>query len=197
MKLKEALLVVDVQNDFCPGGALGIPGGDKIVPKVNRYIKIFAKKKLPVFFTRDWHPVRTKHFKDFGGIWPVHCIQNSWGARFHPELKVPKEAVLLYKGLDPQADAYSAFQAENASGVRLPQLLKIMGIKELCIAGLATDYCVRFSVRDALKLSFKVRILVDAIEGVNLKADDSQKAIKEMVKLGAKKATLKDLEGKL
>jgi len=195
-KLKKALLVVDVQNDFCPGGALGVPEGDKIVPKINRYIKIFAKNKLPVFFTRDWHPVRTKHFKDFGGVWPVHCIQNSRGAQFHPKLKLPKKAILLYKGMDPEIDAYSAFQAESTNGVKLPQLLKIMGIDELYIGGLATDYCVRFSTRDALKVGFKVKILMDAIKGVNLKPKDSENAIKEMVKAGGKLITLKDLEAK-
>lgn len=194
MKLKKALLIVDAQNDFCPGGALGVPEGDKVVPKINKYIKIFIKKKLPVFVTRDWHPVRTKHFKDFGGVWPVHCIQNSWGAQFHPKLKLPKEAVLLYKGMDPEKDAYSAFQAEDTRGISFPQLLKIMGIKELYIGGLATDYCVRFSARDAIKLGLKVKILTDAIKGVNLKLKDSKEAIKEMSKLGAKKITLKDFK---
>jgi nicotinamidase/pyrazinamidase len=105
MRAKKALLIVDVQNDFCPGGALGIPCGDKIVPKINKYIKIFSKKKLPVFATRDWHPVKTKHFKDFGGVWPVHCIYNTRGALFHPDLKVPKEAFMLYKGMDPEKDS--------------------------------------------------------------------------------------------
>jgi len=190
-------LIVDVQNDFCPGGALGIPQGDKIVPKINKYINIFAKNEWPVFFTRDWHPVRTKHFKDFGGRWPAHCIQNSFGAQFHPKLKLPKEVVLLYKGLDPQVDAYSAFQAENDEGLNLGHLLKIMRIKELYIGGLATDYCVRFSARDAIKQGFKVRILIDAIKGVNLKPKDSEAAIREMVKMGVKKITLKDLEDKL
>lgn len=196
MKTKKALLVVDVQNDFCPGGALGIPEGDKIIPKVNKYIKIFAKKKLPIFATRDWHPVKTGHFKDFGGIWPVHCIQNSKGAQFHPKLKLPKDAILLYKGMNPEEDSYSSFHAEDSSGMRLPKLLNLMGVEELYIAGLATDYCVKFSTRDALKHGFKVKILVDAIQGVNLKPLDCEKAIKEMVKHGAKKITLKDMEAK-
>lgn len=195
-KSKKALLVVDMQNDFCPGGALSVPEGDKIIPKINKYIKIFVKKNLPIFVTRDWHPVRTQHFKDFGGAWPVHCIQNNQGAQFHPELKLPKSAILLYKGMDPTQDAYSAFQAENESGVKLPQLLKIMGISELYIGGLATDYCVRFSSRDALKQGLKVKLLTDAIKGVNLKPQDSDKAINEMVKLGAKLISLKDMEAK-
>jgi nicotinamidase/pyrazinamidase len=196
-KLKKALLVVDVQNDFCPGGSLAVPEGDKIVPKLNKYINLFSKKKLPVFASRDWHPVRTKHFKDFGGVWPVHCIQNSRGAQFHPELKLAKETILLYKGMDPEKDAYSAFQAEDARGMKLSDLLIITGINELYIGGLTTDYCVRFSTREALKLGFKVKILMDAIKGVNLKPKDSENAVKEMVKAGAKLITLKDLEGKL
>jgi nicotinamidase/pyrazinamidase len=192
MKAKKALLIVDVQNDFCPAGALAVPEGDKIVPAINKYIKIFQKKKAPILATRDWHPVRTRHFKDFGGIWPVHCVQNTRGAAFHPKLKLPKNAILLYKGMDPQKDAYSAFQAEDARGAKLPKLLGLLGVKELYIAGLATDYCVRFSARDALKQGFKVKILTDAVKGVNLKPRDSEKAIKEMLRSGAKKMTLKN-----
>jgi nicotinamidase/pyrazinamidase len=193
MKNKKALLIVDVQNDFCPEGALAVPEGDKIVPAINKYIRIFQKKKAVIFATRDWHPVKTKHFKDFGGMWPVHCLQNTPGAAFHSQLKLPKGAILLYKGMDPQKDAYSAFQAEDASGTSLPKLLHLLGVRELYIAGLATDYCVRFSARDALSEGFKVKILMDAIKGVNLKAQDSERAIKEMVRLGTKKITLKNM----
>ena len=193
MKAKKALLIVDLQNDFCPGGALAVPGGDKTAPVVNKYIKIFQKKKAPVFATRDWHPLRTKHFKDFGGIWPLHCVQNTPGAAFHPKLKLPKDAILLYKGMDPQKDAYSAFQAEDAQGVSLPKLLRLLGVKELYIAGLATDYCVRSSALDALKQGFKVRLLIDAVRGVNLKPRDSEKAIQVMLRRGAKKISLKNM----
>jgi nicotinamidase/pyrazinamidase len=194
MKAKKALLIVDVQNDFCPEGALAVPEGDKIVPVVNKYINIFKKKKLPIFASRDWHPIKSKHFKDFGGLWPVHCIHNSKGAAFHPQLKLPKQAVILNKGMDPEKDSYSVFQAEDNKGMSFTNLLKIPGIKELYIGGLATDYCVKFSVIDALKNGFKVKLLLDAIKGVNLKANDSEKAIKAMVKTGAKKTTLKDIE---
>jgi nicotinamidase/pyrazinamidase len=195
--MKKALLVVDVQNDFCPGGALGVPQGDKIVSAVNKYVKIFTKKKLPIFASRDWHPIRTKHFKDFGGVWPVHCLQNSRGAAFHPKLKLPKEMIQLYKGMDPEKDSYSVFQAEDLSGTGFLKLLNMLGIKELYIGGLATDYCVKFSVLDALKHKFKVKLLIDAIKGVNLKPDDSEKAIKEMVRKGAKKITLKEISNKI
>ena len=194
MKLKKALLIVDVQNDFCPGGALAVPQGDKIVPVLNKYIKIFSRNKLPIFASRDWHPVRTAHFKDFGGVWPVHCIQNTNGAAFHPKLKIPKQAIFLYKGMDPEKDSYSVFQAEDLRGLNFFKILKLQGTKELYIAGLATDYCVKFSVLDGLKQGFKVRLLTDAIKGVDLKPGDSEKAIKEMVKRGAKKVTLKSIK---
>lgn len=194
MRQKKALLVVDVQNDFCPGGALAIPGGDKIIPRINKYIKIFSKKKLPVFFTRDWHPKNTGHFKKFGGVWPVHCIQNTKGAAFHPKLKLSKGAILLYKGIYPDREGYSAFEAETQSGMSLLNLLELFGIKEIYVAGLATDYCVKFTTHEAIKAGFKVKILSDAVRGVNLKPGDSEDALKEMVRSGARKITLKDME---
>src|SRR3989338_4427706 len=197
MRVKKALLIVDMQNDFCPGGALGIKDGDKIIPAINKYIKIFSEKKLPVFASRDWHPKKTTHFKEFGGAWPRHCIQNSKGAEFHPKLRLPKETILLYKGMDPEKDSYSCFQAEDQRGMSFSGILKLFGIKELYIAGLATDYCVKFSTHEALKQGFKVKLLMDAIKGVNLKPGDSEKAIKGMVKNGAKKITLKDIKAKL
>ena len=197
MKLKKALLIVDVQNDFCPGGALGVKDGDKIIPNINKYIKIFSKNKLPIFATRDWHPKKTKHFKKFGGVWPVHCVKKTKGAQFHPKLKLPKDKILVYKGMDPKKNAYSAFQAKDADRTALPALLKKLGIEEIYISGLATDYCVRFTTSDALKQSFKVKVLVDAIKGVNLKPKDSENAIKEMVRKGAKKITLKDTEDEI
>ncbi|MDD2689560.1 MAG: bifunctional nicotinamidase/pyrazinamidase [Candidatus Omnitrophica bacterium] len=197
MKLKKALLIVDVQNDFSPEGALAVPQGDKIVPIINKYIKIFLKRKLPIFATRDWHPRKTRHFKKFGGVWPVHCVQNTKGSAFHPKLRVPKEAILLYKGMDPKKDSYSAFHAEDANGMGLSTWLKILGINELYIAGLATDYCIKFSTHDAVKKGLKVRLLMDAIKGVNLRPKDSEEAIKEMVKAGAKRADLKTMEERL
>lgn len=180
-------MIVDIQNDFCPGGALGVPEGDKIIPTINKYLRVFAKKKLPILATRDWHPAKTRHFKDFGGIWPAHCIQNTKGAAFHPELRLPPQAILLYKGMDPRQDSYSAFHAEDASGGSLLKILRMLGIQELYIAGLATDYCVKYSSLDALKKGFKVRVLIDATRGVDLKPADSQKALAAIVKAGAKK----------
>jgi len=185
LKLKKALLIVDVQNDFCPAGKLAVPQGDKIVPVLNKYIKIFSQKKLPMFFSRDWHPQKTSHFKKFGGIWPVHCVQNTKGAEFHPKLKIPKEAIIISKGMDPQKDSYSAFDGEDRYGQSLHNILMILGIKELYIGGLATDYCVKATVLEALKRGFKVKLLLDAIKGVDIKPKDSLKAIEEMKQKGA------------
>lgn len=193
MKFKKALVVVDVQKDFCPRGALGVKGGDKIIPALNRYIEYFRKKRLPVFFTRDWHPKKTRHFNTSGGPWPVHCVQDTRGAAFHPKLKVPKEAFLVYKGMDPEKDSYSAFHAEDKYRNSFGNLLKMLKVEELYIAGLATDYCVRFSARDAIKQGYRAVVLVDAIKGVDLKPDDSKKALAEMAEEGARMITVKDL----
>jgi len=189
VKLEKALLIVDVQNDFCPGGALAVPEGDKIIPVLNKYIKIFSRKKLPIFASRDWHPRDTKHFKQFGGPWPKHCIQNTKGAGFHRSLKFSKETVILSKGMDPDKDSYSAFQAIDSNGTEFLQLLKIFGVKELFVGGLATDYCVKSSVLDALKSGLKVDLLIDAIKGVNIRPKDSEDAMEEMVSRGARKMT--------
>lgn len=190
MKLKKALLVVDVQNDFCPGGRLAVPQGDKIIPILNKYIRVFAQKSLPIFASRDWHPKVSKHFKPYGGVWPAHCIQGAKGAQFHPKLNLPKEAIVLSKGMDPEKDSYSVFQAQDANGTEFLNLLKMFGISELYIGGLATDYCVKYSVLDAMKNDFRVYLLTDAIQGVNLNPRDSQEAVREMVAGGAKTLTL-------
>jgi len=189
----KALLIVDVQNDFCPGGALAVPGGDRIIPILNQYIKLFHKTKLPIFASRDWHPKVTKHFKEFGGPWPVHCLQDSRGAKFHPDLNLPSTTIILSKGMDPKKDSYSAFQGVDKEGHSFLQILKKFNIKELYVGGLATDYCVKSSALDALKLGFEVKLLTDAMKGVNLKADDSKNAMEEMVKGGAEKITLHQL----
>lgn len=197
MRLGKALLVVDMQNDFCPGGALGVPGGDRIVPLINRYLRIFSKAKLAIFVSRDWHPKETAHFKKSGGIWPRHCVAGTKGARFHPKLKLPKGAILLYKGMSPSEDSYSVFQARDKEGTDFGVLLEKFGIKELYMAGLATDYCVKFSSQDALRQGLKVAILIDAVKGVNLKAGDSQKALATMRKEGAREITFNEAKMEL
>ena len=193
MKKNYALLIVDVQNDFCPDGKLAVPEGDAIVPMLNKYISIFSRNKWPVFASRDWHPKKTVHFKDFGGQWPEHCIQDTSGAKFHPLLRLPEDAIILSGGMHPDEDGYSAFQAVDSGGNEFTHLLNTFSIKELFVGGLATDYCVKWSVLDALKFGFNVLLLADAIIGVVLKPKDSEAAIEEMVSLGAKKMTFEKL----
>ena len=189
MRQARGLLIVDAQNDFCPNGALAVAGGDKIIPVLNRYIEIFSKDKNPVIASRDWHPAKTKHFKDFGGAWPDHCVQNTPGADFHPSLKLPSQAIVVSKGMDPSMDSYSAFQAVDETGRALADILKGSGVQELWIGGLATDYCVKASVLDALR-HFKVKLLMDAIEGVNIHPDVARMAVGEMLKAGAQEMSL-------
>jgi nicotinamidase/pyrazinamidase len=193
LRSSKALLVVDVQNDFCPGGALGIHGGERIIPILNRYIKYFETENLPIFVTRDWHPQVTKHFEQFGGVWPIHCIEGSYGAQFHPKLELPKEALVMSKGMDPEEDSYSAFHATDSSGMALAYLLKNLGVTQIYIGGLATDYCVKFSVLDALRDGLEVFVLADAIAGVNLQREDSGVALQEMVGRGAMKTTCEEI----
>ena len=193
MKKNYALLIVDVQNDFCADGKLAVPEGDAIVPMLNKYISIFSRNKWPVFASRDWHPQKSAHFKNFGGQWPEHCIQDTPGAKFHPLLRLPQDALILSGGMDPDEDGYSAFQAVDSRGNEFTHLLNTFSIKELFVGGLATDYCVKWSVVDALKYGYKVALLVDAIKGVDLRPKDSEAAIEEMVSFGAKKMTFEKL----
>jgi nicotinamidase/pyrazinamidase len=190
-----ALIMVDIQNDFLPGGALGVPQGNKIIPVTNQYIRFFSKQNLPVFFTRDWHPEETVHFKQEGGPWPPHCIQNTKGAEFHPDLFVPDNAEILSKGMDPRYDGYSAFDARNNEGRRFPDILKDRDISTFYIGGIATDYCVRATSLDALKEGFDVYVLMDAIKGVN--QEDSRKAIEEITTQGAVPVTFSEVEKSL
>jgi len=183
----KALLVVDVQNDFCPGGKLAVPEGDKVVAVLNKYIMLFAERKLPVFASRDWHPFKTGHFRQYGGKWPEHCVQTTGGARFHPHLHLPGCTIVISKGMDPDKDSYSAFMGEDSGGRSFSSVLDALAVGELFIGGLATDYCVRHSVLDALAKGFKVKLLVDAVKGVDEK--ESAQAIEEMTASGAEAIT--------
>jgi nicotinamidase/pyrazinamidase len=189
-----ALLIVDVQNDFCPGGALAVPDGAAVVPVLNRYLALFAARGYPIFASRDWHPLRTSHFREFGGIWPPHCVQNTSGAAFHPDLQLPPETIIISKGMDPASDAYSAFQALSADGTPFRQLLQGAGITRLYVAGLATDYCVKSSVLDGLQHGLAMTLLVDASRGVNLQPTDAQQAVEQMIAAGARLATLDNID---
>jgi nicotinamidase/pyrazinamidase len=185
MDRASALVIVDVQNDFCPGGALAVAEGDRVVAPLNRYIERFAAAGLAIFASRDWHPERTSHFKDFGGTWPVHCVQGSFGAEFHRALKLGSAAVIVSKGMAADADSYSSFDAQDAAGTALGALLKETGVTRIYVGGLATDYCVKQTVLDGRKLGFEVALLKDAIRGVDLAPGDSERALREMLAAGA------------
>jgi nicotinamidase/pyrazinamidase len=177
---KKALIVVDVQNDFCPGGSLAVAQGDEVVAPLNRLVGEFLDRGDPVFKTRDWHSAKTKHFTAYGGIWPVHCVQGSRGAEFHPDLIDDPRITIISKGIDESADGYSGFD-----GTELAQLLRQQGVEEVWIGGLATDYCVKHTVLDALREGFEVQALADAMRAVNVKPDDGAQAIEEMRAAGA------------
>jgi len=185
-----ALVVVDVQKDFCPGGALAVREGDKVVPVLNKYIEKFRKAGAPIIFTRDWHPPDHSSFKAQGGPWPPHCIQNSDGAKFHPNLSIPLEGEIVSKA-DKKDEAYSFFQ-----GTDLAAKLQRRGIKRLLVGGLATDYCVKETVLDGLKHGFGVYHLDDASRGVEVNPGDSERALKEMMAKGAKRITLEKVAEK-
>src|SRR5438034_3027413 len=144
LKIGDALLVVDVQNDFCPGGSLAVAGGDEVVPVLNEYAATFAAAGRPVIADRDYHPGRTTHFVQFGGAWPPHCVQGTPGAEYHPDLKLPPGTVQVFKGMGAEEDAYSVFQGRDEAGRSLTALLGEHKIRKLYVGGLATDYCVRY-----------------------------------------------------
>ena len=177
---KKALIVVDVQNDFCPGGSLAVAHGDEVVAPLNRLIKEFLDRGEPVFKTRDWHLAKTKHFAAYGGVWSVHCVQNTRGAEFHPDLIDDPRINIISKGIDESADGYSGFD-----GTQLAQLLREQDVEEVWVGGLATDYCVKHTVLDALHEGFRVKALADAMRAVNVNPADGTKAIEEMRSKGA------------
>lgn len=181
----KALLIVDVQNDFCAGGALAAPEGDSVVPPLNRYIAQAVEAGMPVYASRDWHPQVTKHFKAYGGPWPPHCVQGTRGAEFHPDLKLPPRTIVVTAGDDPASDGYSAFEGRTAGGKSLADDLRARGVTSLYVGGIATDYCVKQSVLDARREGFEVRVLADAVTGIDVQPGDSEKALSEMVEAGA------------
>jgi len=194
---KAALIIVDVQNDFCPGGSLPVPDGDKVVEPLNKVVQLFESEGLPIFATCDWHPERTRHFAAYGGKWPPHCIKNTTGAKFHKDLDIDSAEILLKgTGEDENEKSYSGFGGTNFAGRSLDYLLNVEDARKLFIGGLATDYCVKATVLDALKLGFEVYLLKDACRAVNIKPDDGKKAIAEMKKAGAVIASVKKVLGR-
>jgi nicotinamidase/pyrazinamidase len=190
---RDALVIVDVQNDFCPGGSLAVPEGDRVVPILNQYARRFQEVGAPIFASRDWHPEHTKHFQSGGGVWPPHCVQGTRGAEFHKDLALPKETVIVSKGMDPAEDAYSCFQAQDANGMDFAVTLGELGVQRLFVGGLATDYCVKATVLDALREGFQAVVLDDALRAVNVNPGDGDRALAEMKTAGATFATLGEL----
>jgi nicotinamidase/pyrazinamidase len=184
----DALIAVDVQNDFLPGGSLAVPEGDAVVPALNRYLAAFAAHALPVFATRDWHPAKHCSFKAQGGIWPPHCVAASRGAEFARDLALPPTAAIISKAAAPEADSYSGFGSTD-----LAARLRAARATRLFIGGLATDYCVLNTVKDALAEGFGVLLLADAIRAVDVKAGDGARALGEMRQLGARAVCYEDI----
>jgi nicotinamidase/pyrazinamidase len=180
--MHSALILVDIQNDFCPGGALAVQEGDKVVEVVNTLMPVFPF----VLATQDWHPSNHISFKEQGGIWPPHCVQNSYGAELHPALN--QEAIDLYfhKAFKANNDSYSGFDGVDANGRSLNDVLKAEKIKTVYMTGLATDYCVKETALDALKNGFEVFLVTDAIRAVNVNEGDGEKALQEVKKSGAR-----------
>jgi nicotinamidase/pyrazinamidase len=176
---KHALIVVDVQNDFCPGGTLAVPRGDEVIEPLNHLIDEFLERGAPVYKSRDWHTPTTKHFAAYGGTWPVHCVQNTKGAEFHRELRDDPRITVISKGLG-DTDCYSAFDETD-----LATQLHRQNVEEVVVGGLATDYCVKNTVLDALKNGFKVKAIENAMRAVDLQPGNGERAIDEMRDAGA------------
>lgn len=184
----DALVVVDVQNDFLPGGALAVPDGGAVIGPLNRVIALFRQRGLPVFFTRDWHPPDHCSFHAQGGPWPPHCIAGTSGAGFAATLEVASDANIVSKAASAEKDAYSGFEGTDLAGQLRKQL-----INRIVAGGLATDYCVLNTVRDALGLGLGVLLLEDAVRAVNLQPEDGKLALEEMQRLGARLITSESL----
>ncbi len=176
----DALLIVDVQNDFLPGGALGVPDGDAVIAPLNAALRVFGVAGLPVFSTRDWHPADHCSFVGRGGIWPPHCVAGTEGAGFAPALELASSTVVVSKAVHPDADAYSGF-----AGTDLAERLSAGGVERVFVGGLATEYCVLNTVLDARREGLEVIVLEDAVRAVEVEAGDGARAIGRMRDAGA------------
>jgi nicotinamidase/pyrazinamidase len=186
---KTALIVVDVQNDFADrNGSLYVAGGENVIPLINEEAERARAAGATVVYTQDWHPGTTPHFQKDGGIWPVHCVQLTWGAEFHPELHV--DGATIQKGSGGE-DGYSGFSVRDPESgeeysTELDDLLRNRGIERVVVVGLATDYCVKETALDAARLGFDTTVLADAIRAVDLQPGDGERAVQEMVAAGAR-----------
>jgi nicotinamidase/pyrazinamidase len=190
---RSALVIVDMQNDFLPGGSLPVPGATDVIERLNQYIARFESEGLPILVTRDWHPADTTHFNMRGGIWPVHCVKDTFGAAFHADLRLPEPAIIISKGMGETEDAYSGFQGVDSAGRLLATVLRDLKVDHIYVGGVATDYCVQATALAGLEAGFQVTVLLDTIRGINLKPGDIENAIAEMVGNGAQVATLERL----
>lgn len=188
MDRRPALIVVDMQRDFFPGGALPVREGERVVGPINKLISAFEKKGCRVFFTRDWHPVNHISFRFRGGLWPPHSVKNTLGSEFHPGLYVPKDAVIISKATKKNTEAYSGFE-----GTDLAEQLRVLHAKKLYVTGLATDYCVMNTALDGIAEGFAVTMVTDCVAGVNLKPTDSAAAFRRIAAAGAKKMTSREV----
>lgn len=184
----DALIIVDVQRDFLPGGALAVPGGDAVIPVLSRCARAFDQYGLPVFATRDWHPADHCSFRAQGGPWPPHCVAGTAGAELPETLALPASAQVISKATTPEKDAYSGFQ-----GTTLELRLRERGCGRVFIGGLATDYCVRATALDALQADLRVVVLEDAVRAVEVKPGDGARALAELRVAGAVVIRLQEL----
>ncbi|MDR0805807.1 MAG: bifunctional nicotinamidase/pyrazinamidase [Enterobacteriaceae bacterium] len=207
--MKKALLLIDLQNDFCLNGALAVPEGDDVIDIANQAIRLFHQRNLPIIATLDWHPADHKSFAvnsgtqigetgELNGLpqiwWAEHCVQGTKGAELHPRLEKQLINKLIYKGQNNEIDSYSAFfDNGKLSETELNSWLTSQNIKQLVVLGLATDYCVKFTVLDGLALGYQIELIADGCRGVNLQPHDSQQALTEMVQNGAKIIRLVDI----
>ncbi len=183
---KTAVYLIDVQRDFCEGGALAVPDGDAVVPICNKLIESAGENGCPIILSRDWHPADHCSFKENGGTWPVHCVSGEPGAEFHADLQLPIDAMVFSKGTDRDVEAYSAFDVTSVLDI-----LHEAQVERIVMCGLATDYCVKASVLDALKSGFEVVVVQEGCRAVNVNPDDGEKAFAEMEAAGAILSDLK------
>jgi len=187
LQSNDALIIVDVQNDFLPGGSLAVPDGDAVLPVLNEYLQYFTQARCAIYATRDWHPDNHCSFREQGGPWPPHCIAGTTGAAFSDALELPADATIISKATTADRDAYSGFE-----GTDLAERCREASCRELFIGGLATDYCVLNTVLDACCEGFSVHVLRDAIRAVEVETGDGERAIEQMKQNGADFLTLED-----